>query len=245
MHPVRNGGITVGCDTPVSFSDPYRAKLDCPQDIEGAKALLAEAGYPDGIDIELFTSDVSPGMIQFAEVYQAQVAPAGIRVSLNLAPSDGYWSDVWLKEAAVMTSWDSRPADQFLNEIFRTGVPNNETFYANADFDALLDKARSTIDVAAARALAASKLSAWRRVKLPLLKAPLLTATAIGFAVSIAQFVPAQLIAAGRFSTLPMEAVTLASGGNRPLTAAFALALAVPPLLAFLAAALLGRPRWR
>ena len=92
-------------------------------------------------------------MIQFAEVYQAQVAPAGIRVSLNLAPSDGYWSDVWLKEAAVMTSWDSRPADQFLNEIFRTGVPNNETFYANADFDALLDKARSTIDVAAARDL--------------------------------------------------------------------------------------------
>ena len=99
--------------------------------------------------------------------------------------------------------------------------------------------------VAAARALAASKLSAWRRVKLPLLKAPLLSATAIGVAVSIAQFVPAQLIAAGRFSTLPMEAVTLASGGNRPLTAAFALALAVPPLLAFLAAALLGRPRWR
>ena len=42
-----------------------------------------------------------------------------------------------------------------------------------------------------------------------------------------------------------MEAVTLASGGSRPLTAAYALALALPPLLAFLAAALLGRPRWR
>lgn len=99
--------------------------------------------------------------------------------------------------------------------------------------------------VAAARALAATRLSAWRRVKLPLLKAPLLIAAAIGFAVSIAQFVPAQLIAAGRFSTLPMEAVTLASGGNRPLTAAFALALSLPPMVAFLAAALLGRPRWR
>jgi len=63
--------------------------------------------------------------------------------------------------------------------------------------------------------------------------------------VSIAQFVPAQLIAAGRHATLPMEAVTLSSGGSRALTAAFAMALAVPPLLAFLAAALLGRPRWR
>ena len=85
---------------------------------------------------------------------------------------------------------------------------------------------------------------AWARVKLPLLKAPLLTAAAIGFAVSIAQYVPAQLIAAGHFSTLPMEAVTLASGGNRQLTAAYALVLALPPLVAFLAAAVLGRPRW-
>lgn len=99
--------------------------------------------------------------------------------------------------------------------------------------------------VQAARALAATRVRAFRAIKLPLLKAPVLTAAAIGFAVSIAQFVPAQLIAAGRFSTLPMEAVTLASGGNRPLTAAYALALAVPPLLAFLAASLLGRPRWR
>ena len=97
----------------------------------------------------------------------------------------------------------------------------------------------------AARALCVSGLGAWAKVKLPLLKAPLLTTAAIAFAVSIAQFVPAQLIAAGRHSTLPMEAVTLASGGNRSLTAAFALALTLPPLLAFLAAALLGRPRWR
>lgn len=97
----------------------------------------------------------------------------------------------------------------------------------------------------AARALGTSPLSSLTRVKLPLLKAPLLTATAIGFAVSIVQYVPAQLIAAGRFATLPMEAVTLSSGGSRPLTAAYALALAVPPLAAFLLAGLLGRPRWR
>jgi ABC-type uncharacterized transport system YnjBCD permease subunit len=39
--------------------------------------------------------------------------------------------------------------------------------------------------------------------------------------------------------------VTLAAGGSRPLTAAFALTLALPPLAVFLLAALLGRPRWR
>lgn len=96
----------------------------------------------------------------------------------------------------------------------------------------------------AARSLSVPEPRALLLVKLPLLKAPLLTAGAIGFAVSIAQFVPAQLIAAGRYSTLTMEAVTLSSGGNRSLMAAFALCLAALPLIAFLAVGRLGRPRW-
>jgi putative thiamine transport system permease protein len=89
-----------------------------------------------------------------------------------------------------------------------------------------------------------TRLRFWLRIKAPLLKPALLAAGAVGFAVSMAQFVPAQLVAAGRYSTLPMEAVTLASGGNRGLTAVFALALALPPALAFLAAAWFARPRW-
>ncbi|MBC8036110.1 MAG: ABC transporter permease, partial [Rhizobiales bacterium] len=98
---------------------------------------------------------------------------------------------------------------------------------------------------AVAHGLNAGKLRFWLRVKAPLLKAPLATAAAIGFSVGVVQFVPAQLIAAGRYSTLPMEAVTLASGGHRPLTAAYALALALLPAIAFLLALVLGHPRWR
>jgi putative thiamine transport system permease protein len=93
--------------------------------------------------------------------------------------------------------------------------------------------------------LTQSRLRFLAQIKWPLLKAPLLSSLAIGFAVSFGQYVPAQLAAAGRASTLPMEAVTLSSGANRPLTAAFALLLMVPPLIAFLAAGLLGRNRWR
>ena len=96
----------------------------------------------------------------------------------------------------------------------------------------------------AARSLSAAPLRAFLAVKLPLLKAPLFTALAVGFSVSMVQFVPAQLVAAGRHETLPMAAVALASGGNRPLAAVFALALALPPLLAFALALRLGRPRW-
>lgn len=92
--------------------------------------------------------------------------------------------------------------------------------------------------------LGVSRLSYLARVKWPLLKPALLSSLAIGFAVSIAQFVPAQLAAAGRFSTLPMEAVTLSSGGNRAVTAAYALLLMALPLIVFQLSSLASRPRW-
>ena len=145
-----NGQIS--CDVPVSLSDPFRADLSCPQDIAGAKTLLAEAGFPDGIDVDVYTADLEPGMVQFAEVYQQQVAAAGIRVALKLAPSDGYWDDVWFYKNCV-TSWGARPADQFLNEAYRSGADWNESHFANPGYDALLDEARSTLDLAKARDL--------------------------------------------------------------------------------------------
>jgi putative thiamine transport system permease protein len=83
------------------------------------------------------------------------------------------------------------------------------------------------------------------KIKWPMLKAPILAAFGVGFAVSIAQYGPAQLAAAGRYSTLPIEAVTLASGGNRALVAAYGAALTALPLVIFLLASWLGRPRWR
>ena len=97
----------------------------------------------------------------------------------------------------------------------------------------------------AAQGLGATPISFLWRVKWPLLKAPIASAMAVGYAVSFAQYVPAQLVSAGRFTTLPIESVTLASGGNRSLTAAFALLLMVPPLIAFATAAWAGLPRWR
>ena len=89
-----------------------------------------------------------------------------------------------------------------------------------------------------------SNLEFLRQIKWPLLKAPIYAAMAVGFAVSFGQYIPAQLVGAGRYSTLPVEAVTLTSGTNRPLTAAFALLLLLPPLLAYVMSAQLGKSRW-
>jgi putative thiamine transport system permease protein len=83
------------------------------------------------------------------------------------------------------------------------------------------------------------------RVKWPMLLAPLAAAFAIGFAVSVTQYLTTQFIGAGRFATVTTEALTLASGGQRSLTAAFALTQALLPALMFALAAAIARRQAR
>ena len=95
-----------------------------------------------------------------------------------------------------------------------------------------------------ALALGRSRAAFWWRVKAPLLAAPIAAALAVGFAVSVAQYLPTQFIGAGRHATVTTEAVTLASGGQRHTAAAFALLQALLPALGFaLAAAVAQRQR--
>jgi hypothetical protein len=79
----------------------------------------------------------------------------------------------------------------------------------------------------------------WRRlfqVRLPIMIGPVLTALAIGIAVSIGQYLPTLLIGAGRVPTLTTEAVALSAGGDRR---ALAVAASLQALLPFL------RSGWR
>jgi putative thiamine transport system permease protein len=99
---------------------------------------------------------------------------------------------------------------------------------------------------------AASSLGAgpWRRlftVKLPVLLTPILTAAAIGVAVSVAQYLPTLFMGAGRIATLTTEAVTLSSSSDRRVTGVYATLQATLPFAAygaaFLIPALLHRNR--
>jgi len=81
------------------------------------------------------------------------------------------------------------------------------------------------------------------QVKWPLLRSALWSAFAVGFAVSVAQYLPTLFIGAGRFATVTTEAVTLASGAQRSLTSAYAWLQWLLPVLVFSLAAWAGRPR--
>ncbi len=81
------------------------------------------------------------------------------------------------------------------------------------------------------------------RVKWPLLRRSLAASAAVGFAVSVTQYLPTLYIGAGRFATVTTEAVTLAAGAQRSLTSAYAGLQFLLPVLAFALAAWIGRPR--
>ncbi len=81
------------------------------------------------------------------------------------------------------------------------------------------------------------------RVKWPLLRRALAASAAVGFAVSVAQYLPTLYIGAGRFASVTTEAVNLAAGAQRSLTSAYAGLQFALPVLAFAVAAWVGRPR--
>jgi len=122
-----------------------------PHDVNKAKQLLAAAGHPNGIDVELWsaTTDQSP---RVAQTIQANLAEAGIRAkivqrdasSMREAARKGQ-TDLALKEW-----WADYPdAENFLYPLLHSknkGVGGNVSFYSNPHFDALVDQAHHEQD---------------------------------------------------------------------------------------------------
>lgn len=142
-----SGAGTVSCDQAVMPGDPYVLD-EClyEQDIEAAKEKLAEAGYADGFEIDLYTADVCSDWTALTEIFQQSAAEAGITVNIKNVSADGFWSEQWMVEPFVMTCWNERTADQALNEIYRGGGSWNESYWNVEEFDALLDAARAETD---------------------------------------------------------------------------------------------------
>lgn len=82
----------------------------------------------------------------------------------------------------------------------------------------------------------------FRRVTLPMLLRPILVALAVGFAVSVAQYLPTIFAGAGRFATLTTEAVTLAGNGDRRVIGLYVVAQSALPFVGFLLASAI--PAW-
>jgi len=146
----------IGYDHWIDATDAsYCADTDTdgrPQDIEKAKALLAEAGYPDGLEVELAVP-AGDFRTNLAQVYQEQAALAGITVKITILPSSAFW-DQWQQWPFSVTGWNSRiPATANINLALRCGAAWTESYYCNEELDALLDQVDATVDVEERREL--------------------------------------------------------------------------------------------
>ena len=125
------------------------------RDLTKAKALLAEAGYKDGIDTEIACRPAPDWELLAVQAMVEQWKEAGIRVKINVMPSAQYW-DNWTKVPFGFTTWAHRPlGTMVLGLAYRTGASWNESKWSNTEFDKLITEAEGYIDVEKRRAVMA------------------------------------------------------------------------------------------
>ncbi len=146
LEVVYAGQGDIACDTSVWKNDPFYHELDCPRDVERARELLAEAGYPDGLDVVLTMADVYPPFPALAVAFQEQAADAGIRVEIDQVPPDTYYSDVPGQVPFYLDWWGQRRAGPGLLELFSCESGQNFPRWCNEEFDQLLADAGAELD---------------------------------------------------------------------------------------------------
>ncbi len=141
---------------PVTFGYSNLGEIE--QDLELAKSLLAEAGYPDGFDTKIITTERYQNGIELAEIISQQLAEIGINAEI----------EVW-EWSALSASWNGITADEFDQPIFIMGAgpsmrdadgglrglyttsetglnDRNYGFYSNAEVDALIEQGMQETD---------------------------------------------------------------------------------------------------
>ena len=141
---------TKGNDTPLNESYPFFEALpQREQNIEEAKRLLAEAGFPNGFEAELIASDRPAVREQLAVALREMAKPAGITINVNVMPHATYLEQVWTKGPFYIGFYNMQPTpDGIFKLLFTSDAAWNETHWNNTDFDALIEAARTTTDTA-------------------------------------------------------------------------------------------------
>jgi peptide/nickel transport system substrate-binding protein len=128
------------CEKPIPKYDPQRAKQ-----------LLKDAGYPNGIDVNLSVG-TWPDVVRIAEVLKQDAAPAGFRINIKTMPTSQYW-EKWTEVDFGITPWMHRPLGvmvlnlAYINDDQGKPVPWNETRWSDPEFSKLLTQANGILNV--------------------------------------------------------------------------------------------------
>ena len=128
-------------------SNPYE------QNIEKAKELLAEAGYPNGFDIVLNVNEDNQ-RVDTAVVIQDNLKAIGINAQIKTYQWASYVAFVEnpsQEKGMFLMAWNiaNDDPDELLYPLYHSSqidAHTNVVFYKNEDFDSLISKARETTD---------------------------------------------------------------------------------------------------
>ena len=150
LNLVQQGYGAIGRDSPIGpmYTGYYSEQTPLPErDVEAAKQLLAEAGYGDGLSLELHTPDTG-GRPDLAAVLKDQWGQAGVDIDVVVEPESVYYGeDGWLEVPLGITGWGSRPYPQFyLDVMLLCDAKWNESHFCDQEFDNLAGIAGTTMD---------------------------------------------------------------------------------------------------
>jgi peptide/nickel transport system substrate-binding protein/oligopeptide transport system substrate-binding protein len=132
---------------PFSLPGSDKTRIGYQFDTLRARQLLKDAGYPNGIDIDLWTS-TTPIFVRIAETLQGYLALSGIRAKIIQRESAAAREAARKGQADLFVKdWyaDYPDAENFLYPLLHSanlGVGGNVSYYRNAQYDSLVSQSR-------------------------------------------------------------------------------------------------------
>ncbi|MEQ9109318.1 MAG: ABC transporter substrate-binding protein [Rhodospirillaceae bacterium] len=130
-----------------------------PHDLEKAKALLTEAGYPDGFEATVYITE-RPALLTPMQIIQAQLKKIGVEVKLEVTEHSAWHKAIRDNVSAMVLYGAARfpVADTYLTQFYHSDstvkTPTAVTNFSHCDAaDAQIEAARSEADPAKQLAL--------------------------------------------------------------------------------------------
>ena len=120
-----------------------------PYDPAAAKKLLADAGYPNGFDVQLLTTDgYGPNFVNQAQWVQQDLKEIGVNATLKIIDYATYFSTFAAKDYVLGwgLSTSFLTADEWLEALYTTDGPRNWFNTKDSKLDAMIEEQRSILD---------------------------------------------------------------------------------------------------
>ncbi|WP_188910195.1 ABC transporter substrate-binding protein [Aureimonas endophytica] len=149
---IYRGYAEIANDQPIPASNRFHADLpQRPFDLDKAKFHFGKAGVL-GQTIPVVASPAADNSVEIATLMQQEAKKIGLTLDIQRVPSDGYWSNYWMKAPVGFGNINPRPtADLLLSLFYLSNADWNESRWKNERFDQLVVGARAETDEAKRR----------------------------------------------------------------------------------------------